>query len=432
MSVMIGDRIGRTRGPWARAALLAALWLGATASPTSAQPPSAQAAEGASPAAPSTRAELWRQKREARAQALTPPSKPGLTAKVWEFTEDTYGPSATQWAGFSPSFGSVTPGGGFSVGGRYRNTLLFDRRAGIDVKALGSFKQYYLLSGKFRAPRIGGTPLFAVAEFDQFEFPQEDFFGIGADSSREDRSNFLLRDRRYGGRVGFDLFDRVVVGGSVHRQHPGVGRGEDSNYQSIEQRFTDAEAPGLSSQPPFVVTSAYLDINRVGSADHPRTGGQLLVSFTHFADQDTGRYSFDRADIDFRHYFPFLQGKRVFVVRGWLSTSEADAGDEVPFYLQPYLGGRRTLRGYDDQRFHGPHMVLLQAEYRFEVWPALDIALFVDSGEVEEERKNLNFKGLRSDYGVSFRFGGQDAIFRVDFAYGGETRRVSVAFGDVF
>lgn len=421
MKASIEERHRGVCARWARLVVAAVLGLGAAVGPARAQQ-----------AEPATRAESLRQQREAKAQTLAPPEKPGLTAKIWEFIEDTYGPSATQWAGFSPSFGSVTAGGGFSLGGRYRNTLLFDRRASVDVKALGSFKQYYMVSGKFRVPRIGGTPLFAAAEFDQFEYPQEDFFGLGSDTAREDRSNFLLRDRRIGGRVGFDLFDRVVIGGTVARQHPGVGRGEDSNYPSIEQQFTDAEAPGLSSQPPFLVTSAYLDINRVGSADQPRTGGQLLVSYTHFADQDSGLYTFDRADVDFRHFIPFFQGKRVFVVRGWLSTIEADEGRQVPFYLQPFLGGRKTLRGYDDQRFRGPHMILLQAEYRFEVWPALDIALFVDSGEVEQRRQDLNFKGLRSDYGVSFRFGGERAIFRVDFAYGGETRRYSVAFGDVF
>lgn len=158
MKATIEKRHRGVRAPWARVVVAALLGLGAAAGPVRAQQ-----------AEPATRAESLRQQREAKAQTLAPPEKPGLTAKIWEFTEDTYGPSATQWAGFSPSFGSVTAGGGFALGGRYRNTLLFDRRAGVDVKALGSFKQYYMVSGKFRVPRIGGTPLFAAAEFDQFD-----------------------------------------------------------------------------------------------------------------------------------------------------------------------------------------------------------------------------------------------------------------------
>jgi outer membrane translocation and assembly module TamA len=264
------------------------------------------------------------------------------------------------------------------------------------------------------------------------EFPEEDFFGLGTDSRRDDRTNFLYSDFRTEIRGGVELFKGLAAGGGVTFVSPGVGRGRDTAYPSTGDEFTEAEAPGLQSQPNFVLTSVYVDLNRVGNEESPRTGGAIRVGFTNATDRDSGAFSYRQWDVDLRHYFPFFQGKRLVFLRGWFVTSEVDEGKAVPFYQQPYLGGRKTLRGYDDQRFRGPHLLLLQAEYRFEVWPALDMALFADAGDVGERREDLRWSNFKSDYGVSFRFGGQTALFRVDLAFGGETRRFSVVFGDVF
>ena len=43
-------------------------------------------------------------------------------------------------------------------------------------------------------------------------------------------------------------------------------------------------------------------------------------------------------------------------------------------------GGSHTLRGFRTFRFRGEKVLLLQAEYRWEAWPALEFALFADAG----------------------------------------------------
>lgn len=379
-----------------------------------------------------TRAEILQRQREAKARRLPPAHQPGFTTRLWDFIGATYGPGASQWSGVTPRFGSIVSGGGFAMGARYRNTLLFDRRAELTLTAMGSTKRYYRLDGQFGGRRLGGTPLFALAEGGVREYTQEDFFGLGQETRREDRTNFLYRESRATLTAGIEPMSGLEAGGSLTWLRPSVGRGRDGLYPSVGERFTDADAPGLSSQPRFLVTSIFARADRVGNPEAARTGGAASVTWTRVSDRETGAFSYRQLDIDARHYIPFLQGKRVVVVRGLLSTTATDAGQQVPFYMQPFLGGRRTLRGYDDQRFRGPHLLLLQAEYRFEVWPALDMAVFVDGGTVGARRADLDLSKLKHDYGVSFRFGGEHAIFRVDLAYGGETRRFSVAFGDVF
>ena len=46
----------------------------------------------------------------------------------------------------------------------------------------------------------------------------------------------------------------------------------------------------------------------------------------------------------------------------------------------PDLGGARRLRGFREFRFRDRNSVLATAEYRWEAWWLLDMAVFVDGG----------------------------------------------------
>ena len=115
-----------------------------------------------------------------------------------------------------------------------------------------------------------------------------------------------------------------------------------------------------------------------------RKGGWYRVDFSQFDDQTTGRYTFNRVDTDLRQFVGFLAERRVMAARLFVSTSDTDADHVMPFYLMPTLGGNDTLRGFREYRFRGPHAILAQAEYRFEIWSGLDGALFYDAGKVAE------------------------------------------------
>ena len=106
----------------------------------------------------------------------------------------------------------------------------------------------------------------------------------------------------------------------------------------------------------------------------------------------------------------------------------------MPFYEMPTLGGNDTLRGFRDYRFRGPHALLLQREYRIELWSALDLALFYDAGKVAMRRADLDFSDLERDYGVGFRFNSDNGIIlRVDAAFGSrDGKHLWIVFGGVF
>ena len=94
----------------------------------------------------------------------------------------------------------------------------------------------------------------------------------------------------------------------------------------------------------------------------------------------------------------------MLAARLFVSTSDTGPDHVMPFYLMPTLGGNDTLRGFREYRFRGPHAILGQAEYRWEIWSGLDGALFYDAGKVADRRADLNFKDLERDYGFGFRF----------------------------
>ena len=116
------------------------------------------------------------------------------------------------------------------------------------------------------------------------------------------------------------------------------------------------------------------------------------------------------------------------------SSIVTDGPRRVPFYLLPALGGNDTLRGFRALRFRGPHRLLMQAEYRWEIWSAFEAALFYDTGKVALRRADLNFEDLEQDYGIGFRFNtDQGVVLRVDAAFGSrDGRHLHIVAGAIF
>ena len=117
-----------------------------------------------------------------------------------------------------------------------------------------------------------------------------------------------------------------------------------------------------------------------------------------------------------------------------MTTTSTSAGQEVPFYLQPTLGGAYTLRGFRAYRFRDRHRLLLQGEYRYIVNAFVTGALFYEAGKVAAERGDLDVKDLERSYGFGLRFGSRQGVgLRTDLAFGsGEGTRFLLRFDNVF
>jgi outer membrane translocation and assembly module TamA len=97
------------------------------------------------------------------------------------------------------------------------------------------------------------------------------------------------------------------------------------------------------------------------------------------------------------------------------------------------VGGGSTLRGFSSWRFRDQNSLAVQAEWRIMVNRFLDMAFFSDAGKVTARRSDLDFDGLKSDYGVGFRFHGPLATpLRIEVARSREGLAFIVATTPIF
>jgi outer membrane protein assembly factor BamA len=159
----------------------------------------------------------------------------------------------------------------------------------------------------------------------------------------------------------------------------------------------------------------------------------IAVAATRFHERGGSDFTFDRVAGDARGYASLGSPQRVLALRALASVDRPAAGSRVPFYLQEALGGSRTLRGYHSFRFRGEKLLLLQAEYRWETWPALEFALFADVGRAYGRNEAFALRGLEHDYGVGVRLKTHDSVLaRLEVARSGEDTRLLLRLGPSF
>jgi Omp85 superfamily domain len=386
-------------------------------------------------AAQTTRAEAEHAKREAKASQLNPERRSKIEALLFKIDEDLllqriFNPPR----GIHARVGGIGESAGFGGGPGYQFIgVPFDFRA----SAAATLKGYFIAQGSLRFPGTQSEDFYTWANGPYLEvyarrrdFPQEDFYGIGPDSSEDARSNFALRDTfvRVTPAVRRGYLTAAVNLGYLD---PSVGSGTDTRMPSTDEIFGPEEVPGLDAQPAYGVIEPFVEFATFDRAINDRAGGRYRLSFTRYDDRDFGQFSFSRWDVDLRQFIPFLHDTHTLALRAWASSSDPAEGDTVPFYLQPTLGGAYSLRGFRTFRFRDRSALLLQAEYRWRINEFVEGALFYDTGAVAPELGDIG--KLEGDYGFGLRAGARGtAGFRLDVAFGGEGTRFLVRFDDVF
>ena len=382
---------------------------------------------------PQTRAEALRSEREEKAQELHAPEPSRLERYLLDleagrFFERILNPAE----GLYPKFGSITPGSGFSIGPGYRASHRLGGAVDFSTLAMASFKKYWLVDGRVQMPRLLDERLAIDVHAQASDFPEELFFGLGPDSARSDEVIYGYRNTVVGGSASVRPSSWLTVRGATDFLNPRVH--SINGADAIGTRFDDSTAPGLDAQPDFMRYEGGIDVNVGEPRGNPRGGGRYLFTYQRFDDLDNNLYSFQRTEADLRQYISLLRGRRVLALRALASASEADEGAQVPFYYQRALGGPDDLRGFHRLRFRDTHALLLQAEYRWEIFPAVDGAIFYDAGKVASRLEDLNLQDLESDYGFGFRFGTANGVFlRIDAAFGSsDGKHFIFRFNNVF
>ena len=310
-------------------------------------------------------------------------------------------------------------GSGLGLGGGYRHDL-FHRNARIDLGAGITLRNYQMLLADFSLPYIADNRFELGVHALYRHNPQEDFWGIGPDSLNDDRVSYRVNFTNYEVRAIARPVPWLEAGTHVGWLSGSIGPGTDTRFPTIEDLFTDADAPGLVAQPDYRYADVYGAIDYRDQKNNARAGGYYSVTWRRYADLDFDLYNFREIDAVVQQFVPIFDKKRVFAAQGRLMSATPDDGQQVPFYFQPTVGGSTSLRSYNDFRFRDDTGVYFNFEYRWEAFSALDMAIFYDLGTVAPEVGDLRLSNLKDGYGIGFRFNSYKSVwYRIDIGFGG-------------
>ena len=208
------------------------------------------------------------------------------------------------------------------------------------------------------------------------------------------------------------------------------GQGE---RPSIETRYDAASAPGLFQNLKYIRSQGTAAIDWRTSPGYSRKGGYYGVTLHDFADRDK-TYSFRRLDGEIIQHLPILRENWVLSFRGRVQTT-LDDDDNVPVlpaavarereHAARVLDGAlpRSARTADDGR------VPLDSEPPRARHGAL---LRRRQGE-PPVASDLDFNGLKTDWGIGARFHGPTATpIRLEMARGSEGWRLVISSSAAF
>ena len=322
-------------------------------------------------------------------------------------------------SGWHPYFENAYSGGGFTLGAGYSQYV--SPTTLLDVRGSWTFKNYKLLEAEYRAPRLFDRRGVFTALGGWREATEVGFYGFGTgNTSTDDRANYSFRQPYASAALDVRPFRRYLeIGGGVEVMQWDQGEG-DGSAPSVNEVYTPDTLPGLGSSPTYLHTSGTVGFDWRPAVGYTRTGGYYGTTFHDYKDQDDA-FGFQQVDYHVVQHIPLFRDAWVLSLRGRVQTTYTKDDQVIPFYMLPALGGGSSLRGFSSWRFRDRHGLLLQAEWRVLANRFLDMALFYDAGKVTDRRSDLDLEGLKSDFGIGFRFHGPATTpLRIEFARSNE------------
>ena len=384
---MTGSITGRRRSRAALAAALAFATVGATSAAWAQAPPPAADTRAASIAAA-----------EAAKSLTVKPYEAGRGEVLIKKLEEAFLTGNLHW---HPFFQNAYSGGGFTLGAGYaRHVSSYNK---IDVRGSYTPKGYIRAEAEFMAPRLFDRRGNLSVLGGWRRATQVGFYGFGTgNTSSDDRVNYSFEQPYAMANLELRPTRRfLVLGAGYDYAHWQVGPGEGTQ-PSVEEVYTPDTLVGLGAQPKYSHATGTAGFDWRTSPGYTRRGGYYGVTFHDYSEPDD-LYGFRQTDYEAIQHIPLGRDFWVLSLHGRATTTDLKDDQQIPYFMQPPLGGGSSLRGFSSWRFRDRHSLLLQAELRVLVSPFIDMALFYDAGKVTSSRSDLDFDGLKTDFGIGFR-----------------------------
>lgn len=337
--------------------------------------------------------------------------------------------------GLTVVIGGLATGQGFALGPQYSRGDIAGGEIKLRTSARASFSRAYLIDLELNAPDLAGGKAFAGFLGIHENYPRIDYYGPGPDSDPDQRTHFLRETTSIGGEFGYKPVRRMRLGVGAGALLANIGPGNFGDERPrTENTFSPLQVAGLAQQSNFLKGVIFADYDWRDNPLGPRSGGFYESRFTYFDDTGLERHDFRQLHLEAQHYAPLFNKRRIIALRAASTMSFANgASSSVPFYLQPILGGSDDLRGFRQYRFYDDNELVMNAEYRWEAFTGLDLALFFDAGKVTPEVSQIDFHDLETSAGFGMRFNVRNSTFmRFDFGFSHEGFRFWFKFGNPF
>jgi hypothetical protein len=382
----------------------------ATAAAAQAPPDTTAEATPQAGSQPPTRQAAIEQEQAAKAQVLHP-YESNQAERIFHRLDTVLTGGRPRW---HPFFDNAYSGGGFTLG--IGHVTYLSAYNYLDARASYTFSGYKRAEVEFVAPRLFQRRGHLSVLGGWREATQVGFYGLGTDTSQDDRTNYLFQQPYLSGLLTvFPTRRYLMLGGGAEfsqwSQEPGEG-----SFPSVETVYTPATLPGLGAKVNYLHTQGTVGFDWRPSPGYARRGGYYGVTVHDYNDGDD-EFGFNLVEYDVIQHLPILREAWVLSFRGRVQTASEKDGQQTPFFMLPALGGGSSLRGYSSWRFRDQNSLLLQAEWRIMVNRYLDLAFFYDAGKVTSSTSDLDLDGLKDDFGFGIRFHGPFATpLRVELA----------------
>ena len=322
-------------------------------------------------------------------------SEPALLRKLVSTSETRANDEREPGDGLYVETGNMITGEGWiSAGPGYRRHVLNDRML-VDVSAAVSWKLYNVAQASVELPHLAHDRLSVGAQAVYQDSLQVDYFGLGNDSRVSDQSAYRFRNTDVLGFATVRANRWLSVSGrfgGILGPSLSAAAGPRVPVPNTVDLFSDASAPGIVTQPSFLHGDVLVAADLRDHQGHPTGGGLYQFAAAGYSDRDSGTYSFRRYEVDAAQFVPLLTKRWILALHGRGVFSDASSGHVVPIYLMPSLGGKNTLRGYHDYRYHDNHMETFSAEVRTALFSHVDAAVFADAGKVASRVADLDLQ----------------------------------------
>ena len=345
-------------------------------------------------------------------------------------------------------------------------------RAGAYMKAFrlsgGAIHTTYGNPGeKISAPLFHSAPLFNLYA-QALSLNRIFYYGLGPDTVPADKAAFGQTQTIVGASAIVPVgLASTSLYGEINGRLPQIRGNHGESVPSIEVRYSEATAPGVTSQPAFLQLGEGLRIQPAIFQQHLHL--HYALGFQQFVGVSDSRFTFRRWTADLGHDFPLdrkvqltaandrngpdscttdpsspcpsptivprtFDHEGTVSIRLLMTGSIANAHSDVPFYFDPTIGGsdlngQPLLASYPDYRFRAPNLVLLRGSIEHSI-PRLPLGVLfsVDGAKVAVRRDDIDFSNLRHSFtaGVTVHAGGLPVVYLL-FAWGGDEGTHTIA-----